>query len=89
MNFDELKKMIRMMDNDKAIEEIGKYIDEHPEADEAYTLRGIKKWGCSDRAGAIEDYLTAIRINPQSKASEALRAVNEILDYRNKDLYNP
>ena len=38
---------------------------------------------------AINDYLEAIRINPDSKARQALQATNDILDYYNKDLYNP
>jgi len=37
----------------------------------------------------MADYLAAIRINPESRAREALKAATEILDYRNKDLYNP
>lgn len=41
------------------------------------------------RSLAINDYLAAIRLNPSSRANEALKAANEILDYRNKDLYNP
>lgn len=73
----------------KAIEMLTNYIAENPKDDEARTLRGMKYWSMGERASAIHDYLEAIEINPQSKAVQALKATNEILDYYNKDLYNP
>lgn len=65
------------------------YIASNPESDEALTLRGMRYWGMSRRSDAINDYLAAIRINPESRAVQALEAANEILDFFNKDLYNP
>ncbi len=65
------------------------YISEHPDDDEALTVRGMRHWSRGDRASAINDYLAAIRLNPDSRAKMALKATNEILDYYNKDLYNP
>lgn len=86
---EELKKLVRGMDADEAIATLSAYIAGHPDDDKAYTLRGIKNWSAGNRGQAITDYLSAIRINPDSPAREALKAANEILDYRNKDLYNP
>lgn len=74
---------------EEAISIISSYIELHPESDEAYTIRGMKYWGAGKRSLALNDYLTAIRINPDSRAKMALQVCNEILDYRNKDLYNP
>ncbi|MDE5791660.1 MAG: hypothetical protein K2H96_10595 [Muribaculaceae bacterium] len=74
---------------EEAIEILSVYIESHPESDEAYTMRGMKYWGSGKRSLAINDYLAAIRINPESRARLALQASQEILDYRNKDLYNP
>ena len=65
------------------------YIEAHPDNDEALTTRGMQYWSMGDRAKAINDYLAAIRLNPDSKAKMALKATNQILDYYNKDLYNP
>lgn len=65
------------------------FLNSHPDSDEAYTLRGLAYWSTGNRAEAIRDYLAAIRINPKSKASLALNSTNQILDYYNKDLYNP
>lgn len=90
MTIEDLKSELKsVLSNEKAIEIISAYIAEHPDSDEAYTMRGMKYWGAGSCSLALNDYLTAIRINPESRAHLALQASKEILDYRNKDLYNP
>lgn len=89
MTIEELKASIKNLDGDEAIVKITEYLRENPRDDEALTLRGMKYFGASKRALAINDFLAAIKINPESKAKEALQGVNEILDFYNKDLYNP
>lgn len=88
----QLKESLRGLTADEAVARLSEYIEANPEAkdlDEALTLRGMKYWGMQKRSLAINDYLAAIRHNPESKAVQALKAANEILDYYNKDLYNP
>lgn len=80
---------IRLLPAGEAIVQLDIYLTAHPDSDDALTLRGMRHWALSRRALAINDYLAAIRINPASKAAEALRAANEILDFRNTDLLNP
>jgi len=89
IKLEELRKTIRTAPYEEAIEALSEYVSAHPDDDEALTARGLKHWGAGKRSLAINDYLAAIKINPDSHAREALRAANEILDYRNKDLYNP
>lgn len=89
MTLDELKKSIRISSYEESVERLTAYISLHPEDDEAYTARGMKHWGAGKRALAINDWLQALRINPSGHAKEALAAADSILDYRNKDLYNP
>lgn len=89
MTFEDLRTQIRTLGTQEAIELLDAYITDHPEDDRAFTLRGLKHWGAGHRSLAINDYLSALRINPGSQAKEALKAANEILDYRNNDLYNP
>lgn len=38
---------------------------------------------------AMNNYLEAVRLNPQSPAAAALEIANDILAFYNKDLYNP
>ncbi len=89
MTLEELKKNIRTATYEEAVEALTIYVNSHPEDDAALTARGMKHWGAGKRSLAINDYLAAIKINPDSNAREALRAATEILDYRNTDLYNP
>ena len=73
----------------EAVKALDLYIVSHPEEEEAYTLRGLRHWALGHRAKAINDYLKAISINPQSRAVQALESAKSILDFYNKDLYNP
>lgn len=63
--------------------------DDKRERENALIERGLLNWRQGDRAGAINDYNAAIRLNPDSKAVQLRKAVYSILDYYNKDLYNP
>lgn len=85
----QIREEIKTAPYDTAISILTIYLQEHPQDEEALTLRGMKHWGAGKRSLAINDYLAAIAINPDSRARQALNAVNSILDYRNKDLYNP
>ena len=57
--------------------------------EEALIERGRLYWALGRRSEAIGDYLAAQRINPSGKATQLLKATYEILDFYNKDLYNP
>lgn len=73
----------------QAISILDVYIELHPEDDEALTVRGMKHWGLNHRKEAINDYLAALKINPESRAKTALEFANSVLDFYNKDLLNP
>ena len=92
MTIEQLKETVRGLSGEEAVKVLTDFIDNNPDSadlDEAYTMRGLKYWGQQKRSAAINDYLAAIRINPESRAVQALKAANDILDYYNKDLYNP
>lgn len=57
--------------------------------EEALIERGRLHWSLGRRSEAIGDYLAAQQINPSGRAAELLKATYAILDYYNKDLYNP
>ncbi len=80
---------IRTFSAAEAIPALDEYIAKAPSDEEAYTLRGLRHWALGHRSKAINDYLKAISINPDSKAVQALASANEILNFYNKDLYNP
>lgn len=73
----------------EAIVELDKLIEANPDMENAFIERGMLHWGCGNRALAINDFHSAIALNPDSMARQALQNANDILDYYNKDLYNP
>lgn len=92
MEIEQLKESVKGLPAEEAVKTLTDFIDRNegaPGLDEAYTMRGMKYWGLQKRSQAINDYLAASRLNPESKAVQALKAANDILDYYNKDLYNP
>ncbi len=84
-----LKEKIALLPTDEAIAVLTAYLENHPDDTDALTMRGMKQFGAGRRAAAINDYHAALAIDPECNARLALQAANEILDYYNKDLYNP
>lgn len=80
---------ISVMPAGDAVAALDRYIADRPDDDEAYTLRGLRHWSLGHRAKAMNDYLKAISINPESRAAQALESARAILDFYNKDLLNP
>lgn len=76
----------------KAIDELTGIIDsstDDSEKEQALTLRGEQYWKFDRRADAINDYNAAIALNPASQAVKLKENAYAILDFYNKDLYNP
>lgn len=71
------------------LEWLNKRIDENPTDEEVLIERGRIHWALGNRSNAINDYLAAQRINPEGRATQLLKATYDILDFYNKDLYNP
>lgn len=85
-----LRDRIKLMDADRAIAVISDFIAANPGSADAYVTRGLKYFGRDDRALAINDFLKALEIQPDSVAAKtALDSANSILDFYNKDLFNP
>ena len=74
---------------DEAIASLREFIasSEVP-SDRAYYLLGNAYRKKGDWQGAINNYLEAMEINPDSPAKNAYSIANEILDFYNKDMYN-
>lgn len=90
MTIEDLRQQTLALDADEAIARITDYLAENPDDTEALTLRGMRHFGAGHRAAAIGDYLEALRIDPDNaKARQALDFANGILDFYNKDLFNP
>jgi len=87
---EEIKKEISSgVDAGETLSDLDTLIAANPADDEALLTRGMIHWRLSHRAEAINDLNAAVRVNPASKASEMLKSIYTILDFYDKDLYNP
>lgn len=87
---EEIKNKIKAGGTDEAcLAELDAYIASHGESDDAYLSRGMLHWRMGHRADAINDLNAALRINPQSDAATMLSSINNILNFYDKDRYNP
>ena len=90
---EELKNIKELINQDKADEAIlalDQIIkSENLKAkDEAYYLRGNAYRKKGDWKKALDNYLEAIEINPNSPALHAKDMLMDILNFYNKDMYN-
>ena len=84
-----IKELINQGNVEQAIEQLDIMLQtEFPGKDEAYYLRGNAYRKLGQTRLALNDYLDAIALNPDSPAATAYRMQIRILDFYNKDMYN-
>ena len=89
MRSTEMEKDIIPDDVALRLQALSERLKQDTEDEEALIERGRLYWALGRRSEAINDYLAARRINPEGKAKELLKATYDILNFYNKDLYNP
>ncbi len=89
MRSTDMAKETNFDDSAAKLRSLSDRIAHNEEDEEALIERGRLYWALGKRSEAINDYLAARRINPDGKAGELLKATYEILNFYNKDLYNP
>ena len=88
MTAQDLEVILRDEGADRAIAEAKNYISSQTEdLDFAYYILGNAYRKKGDWQGAINNYLEAMDINPNSPARQAYEMANDILDFFNKDMY--
>ncbi len=83
-----IKNLISEGELQNAIGLLDELIGEDCKDDELYYLRGNAYRKQCNWQQALNNYLEAISLNPQSPAVEAHRMLMEILEFYNKDMYN-
>ena len=84
-----IKELLWKNEIDKAIQEADNLLlNDFPEKDQVYYLRANAWRKMSNWKQALDDYQRAADLNPQSPAVEARRALIDILEFYNKDMYN-
>ncbi|RHU24174.1 tetratricopeptide repeat protein [Parabacteroides sp. TM07-1AC] len=83
-----IRQLINDNKTDEALRLLDEYIKKNEADDEAYYLRGNAYRKIGDIRQALNNYLTAMELNPDSPAQTAYNAQIKILDFYNKDMYN-
>ena len=84
-----IKTLINNNQLTEAIELLNALIEENKTNDELFLLRGNAYRKLNNWKNAMSDYCKAIDINPNSDAVQAYQAAQDIMNFFNKDLYNP
>lgn len=87
-HLEEIDKMIQGGAINEAIDNLKEMLSSTKD-DQAFYLLGNAYRKKGDFQNALNNYLEAIAINPQSPASEAHQMLMNILEFYHKDLYNP
>ncbi|MCQ2210800.1 MAG: tetratricopeptide repeat protein [Paludibacteraceae bacterium] len=88
MELSDLKERLYEGVTDKLIEDFKEYVSAHPSSDEAYFLLGNAYRRQENWEDALNSYQNAMDINPDSPAKLAYDAIQEVLAFYNKDMYN-
>lgn len=83
-----IKQLISEGKTDEAIRLLDEYIQKEQTSDEAYYLRGNAYRKKGEVRQALNNYLTAMELNPESPAVIAHNQMISILNFYNKDMYN-
>lgn len=83
-----IRQLINDNRTDEALRLLDEYIKKNASDDEAYYLQGNAYRKMGDIRLALNSYLKAIELNPDSPAQTAYNAQIRIMDFYNKDMYN-
>lgn len=83
-----IKQLINEGKTDDAIRLLDRYIEENETSDEAYYLRGNAYRKKGDIRQALNNYLAAMELDPDSPARIAHDQLIRIMNFYHKDRYN-
>ena len=84
-----LKSVFYRCDIENALQALEEFLQTEPVGkDEAYYLMGNAYRKLGDWQKALNNYQSAIELNPDSPALQARKMVMDILNFYNKDMYN-
>lgn len=85
-----IKELISQGEVDKAISILNEYLENSNsiQKDEAYYLLGNAYRKQGNWQQALNNYQSALELNPESPAQQARKMVIDILEFYHKDMYN-
>ena len=89
----EIKDMLSRSEGEQALDAANEIVESQGVSREilanAYYLRGNAYRQNGNIRRALNSYLESMEIDPDGPAAEAYRHLQELLDFYNKDYYNP
>ena len=89
----EIKEMLSRSEGQEALDAANEIVENNTVSREtlanAYYLRGNAYRQQGNVRMALNSYLESMDIDPDGPAAEAYRHIQELLDFYNKDYYNP
>jgi tetratricopeptide (TPR) repeat protein len=89
----EIKEMLSRSQGQEALEAANEIVENKSVSREtlanAYYLRGNAYRQQGNVRMALNSYLESMELDPDGPAAEAYRHIQELLDFYNKDYYNP
>ena len=89
----EIKDMLSRSEGDEALRAANEIVEDKGISKEtlamAYYLRGNAYRQQGNVRMALNSYLESMELDPDGPAAEAYRHIQELLDFYNKDYYNP
>ena len=89
----EIKDMLSRSEGEQALEAANEIVENKTVGREtlatAYYLRGNAYRQNGNVRMALNSYLESMELDPDGPAAEAYRHIQELLDFYNKDYYNP
>lgn len=83
-----VRRLVHDGETDSAISLLDEYLKENPLDDEAFFLRGNAWRKKGDNRLALNNYLEAVHINPDSPAQKAYDMLMDIMNFYYKEMYN-
>ncbi len=88
-NLEDIRQLISEGQVEEAIHQLKEYLStETTGRDEAFYLLGNAHRKQGNWQEAIQSYMEATELNPESPAAEACRMMNSIMDFYDKNMYN-
>lgn len=87
-NLEDIKRLLSEKKFQEAEEQLKLYIEGNPNDEAAHFLMGNLHRKREDWEKALNEYQAAMDINPESPARMAYDAIQEVLAFYNKDMFN-
>lgn len=89
LDLQKINELISHNREQDAIKLLSGIIEQTPDCDDAWFMRGKLFWRIGEKRKAMNDYARAVELNADSPAARALENAQDIQAFFNPDIFNP